>query len=165
MKMLRLALVVTLISPSLHGQKPAAARTAWKPENEVQKTAELVRPSLQVDFEEAALIHYTGSPAERKEFMADQEKHLGEDTKFSQAFSAALAQAVKAKRCDKLCASQIPPLLYDFAEMAKLVIMVDQEQIKPELLPQESARFAERFKRSGRYLRAIHLKPKAAPAG
>jgi hypothetical protein len=150
-----LIILALLVSNAATQQKPGP----WKPQNEVQRTAEDSRLRMQRDIVEVIQIHYSNvTKEERAKLIAVQRADISDGTSGLKKFASAVSQAVAYKRCLEDCMAEIEPLLKEFSAMTTTLQKLNQEQIEPELVPLVRATFDLQLKSAGYHIRAIHLR-------
>jgi hypothetical protein len=113
------ALVVTLFVTSCC---LPAQTSSWKPRNELQRSAELARLSLQLDFLEVIQVHYSPLSKEEKQQMTQKQAvDATEGTRLMKKFAANVKEALANRTCSTSCQSQIGPLVDTFASMGNTV--------------------------------------------
>jgi hypothetical protein len=142
-----------------------AQTSAWKPRNELQRSAELARLSLQLDFLEVIQVHYSPLSKEEKQQMTQkQAADAAEGTRLMNKFAASVKEALANKRCSTSCQSQIGPLVNDFSSMADTIQRLNQEKIDPALLPMYRDTFELQLKHARKYIERISLKGDSSSA-
>jgi len=138
----------------------AAAQTpAWKPRNELQRSAELARLSLELNFHEVIQVHYSPlSKDEKQQMIQKQAVDAAEGTRLMQKFAENVKEAIADKRCSTSCQSQIGPLINDFSGMADTIQRLNQEKIDSSLLPMYRETFERQLKNAREYIQRINLR-------
>lgn len=155
------ALAVTIFVTSFL----TAQTSAWKPRNELQRSAELARLSLQLNFLEVIQVHYSSLSKEEKQQMTQkQAADAAEGTRLMQKFAADVKAALADKRCSTLCQGQIGPLINDFSSMADTIQRLNQEKIDPSLLPMYRDTFELQLKNARGYIERISLRGESSSA-
>jgi hypothetical protein len=150
------ALVVTLFVTSCW---LVAQSSAWKPRNELQRSAELARLSLELNFLEVIQVHYSPLSKDEKQQMAQKQAvDAAEGTRLMKKFAANVREAIADKRCSTSCQGQIGPLINDFSEMADTIQRLNQEKIDSSLLPMYRETFELQLKNAREYIQRINLR-------
>ncbi|HEY1527972.1 MAG TPA: hypothetical protein VGH51_17200 [Candidatus Angelobacter sp.] len=150
------ALVVTLFVTSCW---LPAQTSSWKPRNELQRSAELARLSLQLDFLEVIQVHYSAlSEEEKRQTTQKQAADAAESDRLIKKFAANVKEAFANKRCLSSCQSQIGPLVDTFASMGNTVEILNQGKTDVALLPIYRHTFELQLKSAREYIERISLK-------
>ena len=149
------ALAVTLFVTSCW---LVAQSSAWKPRNELQRSAELARLSLELNFLEVIQVHYSPlSKDEKQQMTQKQAVDAAEGTRLMKKFAANVREAIADKRCSTSCQGQIGPLINDFSRMADTIQRLNQGKVDSSLLPMYRETFELQLKNTREYIQRINL--------
>lgn len=142
-----------------------AQTAAWKPRNELQRSAELARLSLQLDFLEVIQVHYSAlSDEEKRQISQKQAVDAAEGTKLMKKFAANVKEVLANRTCSTSCQSQIGPLVDTFANMGNTVAILNQGKTDVALLPMYRRTFELQLKSAREFIERISLKGDSSSA-